>query len=784
MKMMRKILLFILFFLVALLAKVYATEMPHKLTISGAIKDKTNGESLIGASIFIKELKTGTITNLYGFYSISLKEAGKYTITYSYTGYNSIEQVFTLSEDKTINIDLEPRQEVLNEFVVSGQRKTENIKANEMSVVKMDIKTIRKIPSLMGEVDVIKALQLLPGVQATSEGSSGFSVRGGSPDQNLILLDEATVYNASHLMGFFSVFNNDAIKDVKLYKGDIPPAAGGRLSSLLDVRMKDGNSKKLSGTGGIGTISSRLTLEGPLAKGKMSYVVSGRRTYADLFLLMASDKSLRDNTLYFYDLNTKVNYTIDDNNRLFISGYFGRDVFKNKDFQLSWGNTTATIRWNHLFSKQLFSNFTIIRSKFDYGLGVPAGRADSFEWKSNLEDYSAKADFGYYPNTSNTIKFGVSSTYHKFIPGTARGLGDNSFFTEYSVPNNNAIEHAIYIGNDQQIGSLLTIKYGLRYTVFQNIGKGVIYNYDNSFNSIDSTVYGKGDIFNTLSGLEPRLGFTYTLNEFSSIKANYSRTKQYIHLASNSTSGTPLDIWFPSSPNVAPQVADQFALGYFRNFHNNTIETSVEAYYKKNYNAIDFKDHAELLLNPKLEGELRFGDAESYGLELFFKYQKDKLNGWVSYTLSKSTRKIEEINDGKRYPSPYDKPHNVSVVLNYELNKRFTFGMNWVYASGAPVTFPTGRAIIGNKIVPVYSDRNAYRLPAYHRMDVSVTYYEKERPKRRWQGEWNFSLYNAYGRKNAWVINFVEDQDNPNIIYAEKTYLFSFVPAITYNFHF
>ncbi len=783
MKVLHKFLLLILFFLIGTAVKLYPAEMPGKLTISGAIKDKKNGESLIGATVFVKELKTGTTSNLYGFYSISLQE-GKYTIAYSYMGYFTVEQTITLTSNKTVNIDLEPKLEVLNEVVVTGQRKTENVSANEMSVVKMDIKTIRKIPSLMGEVDVIKAIQLLPGVQATSEGSSGFSVRGGSPDQNLILLDEATVYNASHLMGFFSVFNNDAIKDVKLYKGDIPPSAGGRLSSLLDVRMKDGNSKKRTGTGGIGTISSRLTLEGPLAKGKMSYVVSGRRTYADLFLRLSNKKELRDNTLYFYDLNTKVNYQIDENNRIFVSGYFGRDVFKNSDFQMAWGNTTTTLRWNHLFSKQLFSNFTLIRSKFDYSLGIPEGQAESFNWTSNLEDYSANADFGFYPNTTNTVKFGISSTYHKFVPGTAKGLGDNSFFTEYSVPNNNVLEHAVYASNEQQIGAIITVKYGLRYSLFQNIGSGILYNFDKEFNSIDSTVYSKGVIFNTFSGIEPRIGVTYSINEYSSVKANYSRTKQYIHLASNSTSGTPLDIWFPSSPNVKPQLADQFALGYFRNFNNNTIETSVEGYFKKNHNAIDFKDHAELLLNKKLEGELRFGTAESYGVEFFFKYQKDKLNGWVSYTLSKSTRKIEDINEGKRYPSSYDKPHNISVVLNYEYTKRISAGMNWVFASGSPVTFPTGRAIIGNKIVPVYSDRNAYRMPAYHRMDVSVTIKDKERSDRKWNGEWNFSVYNAYGRKNAWVINFVEDQDNPNTIYAEKTYLFSIVPSITYNFNF
>lgn len=764
-------------------ATIYAENPVKNLTISGVIKDKANGEILIGATVFVKEMKTGTSSNIYGFYSISMAE-GTYHVTYSFMGYESIEKVIKLDANTTVNIELQMKEELLKEVVVVGERKSENVKSNEMGVVKMDIKTIRKIPSLMGEVDIIKAIQLLPGVQTTSEGATGFSVRGGSPDQNLILLDEAVVYNASHLMGFFSVFNNDAIKDVKLYKGDIPPSAGGRLSSLLDVRMKDGNSKKMTGTGGIGTISSRFTLEGPIKKDKISYVLSARRTYADLFLRLSSKEELKDNTLYFYDINGKINFQLDDNNRIFLSAYMGRDVFKNPDFKMSWGNLTTTLRWNHLFNKKLFSNFTIIQSKFDYGLGVPEGQASSFKWIASLNDYSAKADFGFYPNTNNTIKFGIQSTLHHFEPGVAKGTGDESFMSEWKVNHNSSLEHAIYIGNEQQIGANLSLKYGLRYSVFQNIGYGVQYHYNDQYVMVDSTVYKKGEIFNTYSGLEPRLGINYSLTETSSIKANYSRTKQYIHLASNSTSGTPLDIWFSSSPNVKPQVADQFAVGYFRNFKNNSIETSIEAYYKKNYNAIDFKDQAELLLNKYLEGELRFGTAESYGVEFFVKYQKQKFSGWISYTLSKSTRKIETVFDGKAYPSNCDKPHNIAVVANYDLSKRIVLGLNWVFASGAPITFPTGRFVYGNIIGPVYSDRNSYRMPAYHRLDLSLTLKEKEKPGKKWHGEWNLSLYNAYARKNAWVINFVPDNENPNVTYAEMTYLFGIVPSITYNFNF
>jgi hypothetical protein len=585
-------------------------------------------------------------------------------------------------------------------------------------------------------------------------------------------------------MGFFSVFNNDAIKDVKLYKGDLPPFAGGRISSLLDVRMKDGHAKKFHGTGGIGSISSRLTLEGPLAKDRSSFMISGRRTYADVFLLFAKNDNLKNSDLYFYDVNAKLNYTFNDNNRLFISGYLGRDVFRNNDFELNWGNTTMTLRWNHLFSARLFSNFSVVYSKFDYGLGVPPGKPESFTWTSHLKDYSFKADFGYYPNPDNTVKFGFSSTVHHFEPGLAEGQGDSSIFTKYEVPHNTALEHALYIGNEQTIGGNLSLRYGLRASFFQNIGFGVLYNYDDAHNATDSTVYPRGEIYNNYFGLEPRLGFSYSLNEISSIKGSYSRTRQYIHLASNSTSGTPLDIWIPSSPNVAPQVADQVSVGYYRNFLAGMMETSAEIYYKKNYNALDFKDFAELVLNPKIEGELRFGSAQSYGLELYVRMEKKKLSGWISYTLSRSFREIPEINHGNVYPSTYDKPHNISVVVNYNASRRISIGANWVFASGAPVTFPTGRAEIGNVIIPIYSDRNSYRMPAYHRMDLSLTLFPREKENRKWYGEWNFSVYNAYARKNAWVINFVQDPNDPNVTYAEMTYLFSIIPAITYNFKF
>lgn len=764
-------------------------EIAVKYTLSGHIHDQRTGEDLIGATVYIKEIKTGTTSNIYGFYSISLV-SGLYTVVYSYVGYTPVEKVFDLKENITFDVDLGLANQELEEVVVTGEAVNANVTQAEMSAIKMDTKTIKQIPALMGEVDIIKAIQLLPGVQSISEGSSGFSVRGGSLDQNLIQLDEATVYNASHLMGFFSVFNNDAIKDVKLYKGDIPASSGGRLSSLLDVRMKDGNTKRFSGTGGIGTISSRLTLEGPIIKDKASFIVSGRRTYADLFLKLNSDPAVRDNTLYFYDFNAKVNYEINENNRVFVSAYYGKDVFKNPDFKMMWGNSTLTTRWNHLFSKKLFSNFTILYSKFDYELGVPEGSSSSFEWIANLKDYGARADFTYYLNTNNTLKFGTSATFHNFIPGTARGLGSEAFLTEYEVENNNALESAIYASNEQKIGSRLIAKYGLRFSHFVNVGHSTIYNYDDHYELVDSTVYDKGEFFSPYYGLEPRLGLTYILNEFSSIKASYSRTRQYIHLAQNSTAGTPLDIWFPSSPNVKPQIADQVALGYFRNFRHNTIETSVEGYYKKFNNAVDFKDHAELLLNKLFEGELRFGEGQAYGLEFFFRYEIKKFSGWVSYTLSRTERRtstpyVEDgINKNQTYLASWDKPHNVAIVLNYNMSQRLIMGATWVYNTGSAVTFPVGRIQVGNEYIPIFSERNGYRMPDYHRLDVSVTLLGKQKPGKNWNWDLNFSAYNAYARKNPWVINFKSDAENPNETYAEMIYLFSIVPSVTFNFRF
>lgn len=754
-----------------------------RYTISGKLTEKESGEALVGATIYVKELKTGAVSDIYGNYSLTLGE-GRYSLVYSYVGFVKIERSVNLHSHQKISLELDRAEKMLKEVEIRSDKDNKNVIKPEMSTFRMDIKTIQKIPALMGEVDIIKAIQLLPGVQSVGEGSSGFSVRGGAPDQNLILLDEATIYNASHMMGFFSVFNNDAIKDVKLWKGDIPANYGSRLASVLDVRMKEGNSKKLEINGGLGIISSRLTVEAPVVKDRVSFIASGRRTYADLFLPLSSNKEMRTSRLYFYDFNAKVNYRIDENNQVFLSGYFGRDVFKNSLMSMQWGNETATVRWNHLFSKKVFSNFSFVYSDYNYRIGTKMGEVNSFEWLSRLRDIGLRADLSYYPNTSNTVKFGANVVYHMFQPGFSKAAGNETVYNEVKMPGNYTLEPAIYCSNEQHLNEKFTVKYGLRFPMFQNIGPGTVYHFDSSFKAADTSYYKSGDVYHTYAGIEPRLGLLYEFNSLSSVKASYARTYQYLQLAQNSTVGTPVDVWFPASPNVKPQVADQIAVGYFRNFRRNTIETSVEGYYKWMKNVVDFKDFAQLMLNTRLEGEIRSGKAWSYGIEFLVRMNEKRISGWISYTYSRTFRQIEGINGGKSYPAPYDKPHNISVVLNYVISQRVNVSANWVYATGAPVTYPTGRAEVEGKIIPVYSDRNAYRYPDYHRLDLSLSWLSKPNPAKKFSWDLNFSVYNAYNRHNTWSINFAQDDAGSSRTYAEKIYLFGIIPSITFNFHF
>ena len=753
----------------------------QKHTISGSVKDATTGEELIGASVYHMPSSSGATTNVYGFYSLSLP-SGKYELTVSYIGYDTRKLQVDLAEDVKMDIELTPTSVEIGTAVIEGENDAvENVEGVEMSKVKMSMEAIKKIPAFMGEVDVIKAIQMLPGVQTVGEGNSGFYVRGGAVDQNLILLDEAAVYNASHLLGFFSVFNSDAIRDVQLYKGGIPSRYGGRLSSVLDIRMREGNMKTYCAEGGVGTVASRLTLTGPIVKDKGAFLVSGRRTYADVFLKLSNNEAQRNTKLFFYDFNAKANYKLGENDRVYLSGYFGRDVFGFSDlFRIEWGNATGTARWNHVYSNKLFSNLTFIYSNFDYSLSQDVSDF-GFLWESNIEDISLKYDFTYYLNPNNTLEFGAIATKRKVNPGFARGTGENSVIGEIRVPENNALETGLYVSNEHSITDWLTAVYGLRWSTFSNMGQATQWSYDAAYNPVDSTVYNSWDIYNTYNNLEPRLGMNIRLSKNQSIKASYNRTAQYIQLASNGTSSSPLDIWFPSSPNVKPQRADQVALGYFQNFMDNTIEGSVEVYYKKMDNAIDFKNHAELLLNQHLEGELRFGEARSYGLEFMVRKQQGRVSGLVSYTLARTEKLIPDVSPDW-YPTKYDKTHDISCLLSVQITDRLTAGVNWVYSTGAAVTMPTGRFEYMGELVPVYSDRNAARMPAYHRGDISIAWASKQKPERKWEGELILSVYNVYYRKNPYAINFRQDPDNPNEAYAEMTYLLPILPAITYNF--
>lgn len=760
-----------------------AVKAQDKHTVSGTVTDEATGETLIGATVFVEGQQKGTATNIYGFYSLTLPE-GSYKLKVSFIGYEALIQDVDLTQDRRLDVKLTPAGIQVGEAVVEAENPAkQNVESVQMSAVNMQMDQIKKIPAFMGEVDVIKAIQLLPGVMAAGEGSSGFFVRGGAVDQNLILLDESPVYNASHLLGFFSVFNSDAIKDVQLYKGGIPARYGGRLASVLDIRMKEGNNQTWGAEGGIGTIASRLTIQGPIKKDKGSILLAGRRTYADLFLLASREEALRNTSLYFYDTNLKANYQLGDNDRLYLSGYFGRDVFGFSDlFRIAWGNTTGTLRWNHLYNSKLFSNLTVTYSDYDYSL-EQVDEQFGFLWESNITDLTVKLDYNYFINPNNTLQFGVMGTYREMMPGFARGTGDQSILNSVRVPDNNSLEYGIYISNEQSITDALTAVYGVRYSLFQNIGAGTVYNFGADFGVTDSSVYDAGEVFNTYGGFEPRIGLNYRIDERSSIKASYNRTMQYLQLASNSTSASPLDVWFSASPNVEPQIADQVAIGYFRNLFDDQIEASVEFYYKDMQNTIDFANHADLLLNPYIEGELRFGDARAYGAEFMLRKQSGKFTGILSYTLSRSERNIPDIEEGW-YPSNFDRTHDISAVLAYDLNKQWSFGLNWVYQTGNAVTLPTGRFEYMGMVVPVYSERNGERMPAYHRLDLSATLRPKKNDNRDWYGEWVFSVYNAYNRHNPYVITFRQDAVDPNTTYAEQTYLLPIIPAVTYNFKF
>ncbi|PWW26698.1 MULTISPECIES: TonB-dependent receptor [unclassified Chryseobacterium] len=749
-------------------------------SVSGTVKDKKNGELLIGVSVKVSEDPSiNVVANEYGFYSLSLPE-GNYTLVISYPGYQDFEQKINVDQNIKLDLPLLPSESVekaIDEVVITGIKKDKNLTSAQMGAETLSIKNIEKLPVLFGEKDVMKTIQLLPGIKSNGEGSSGFSVRGGATDQNLILLDEAPVYNASHLLGFFSTFNSDALKDASIIKGNSPAQYGGRLSSVLDVKMKDGNNKDYNINGGIGLISSRLSVEGPIQKEKSSFIVSGRRTYADLFL--KANKDYKDNKLYFYDLNLKANYQINENNRIYLSGYFGRDVLGLGDtFNTDWGNTTATLRWNSIISSKLFSNTSFIYSNYDYKISLKNDDT-VFDLNSKIRDWNLKQDFTWFAGNKHSVRFGLQSIYHTLTPSSASGTTVSSFARNprYSW------ENAVYINDDYKATEKLTINYGARLSMFSVLGGDTFNTYENGVLT-DSKFLEKGKFGKTYVNIEPRISANYRINEVSSVKAGYSRNTQNLHLLSNSNSGNPTDQWIGSSYTVKPEIADQISLGYSRNFNNNNYELNAEVYYKDMKNQIDFKNGAQIGFDTgaDVESELLFGKGRAYGLELIAKKKSGKLTGWISYTLSKTERKINGINNNEWYNARMDKTHDLSVVATYQLNPKWSFSGLFVYSTGNAVTFPTGKYELNGQTVFQYSNRNADRMPAYHRMDLSATY--EPSSNKRFRGSWTFGIYNLYGRENAYTINFEDNPDRPGTTRAMQTSLFRWVPNITYNFKF
>lgn len=746
-----------------------------KVTVSGTVTDASTGESLIGANIIIQGTNIGTSSNQYGFYSITLDE-GRYTLICSYIGYQTkIINDLELNNSLKIGIELEPISVSVGEVVVEDTEYEQNINSSNMGVNILNPKNVEMVPVLFGEQDIIKTMQLMPGISTVGEGSSGFIVRGGSIDQNQILLDEAVVYNASHLLGFFSVFNSDAIKNVKVIKGNFPAEYGGRLSSVMDIKMKEGNNKNYAFSGGLGLIASRLTVEGPIEKDKSSFIVTGRRTYLDLFLPLAGS-DYEGSKLYFYDLNAKANYILGEHDRIYLSGYFGRDVISVEDlFGLDWGNATTTFRWNHIFGDKLFMNLTGIYSEYDYDIELN-DREETARIASGIRDIVGKIDFNYYINERNTFNWGTQITKQNISPGEI-SPGPGSNFNPKKIEETKAYEASAYISHELKLGKF-NFNYGLRFSNYLLVGPGNVYSFDEEGNMINIERFESGEIIKSYNGLEPRISAVYFLNNSNSIKAAYSRNRQYLHLLSSSNAGTPVDIWQASTKNVKPGIADQYSIGYFQNFDDNNYEFSIEAYYKNLKNQIEFKSGTDIVLNEFVEGDLEFGRGWSYGIELMLKKNIGNLSGWVGYTLSKTERQFPGIDDGRVFPASQDRTHDISLVGMYKLDENWSFSFNWIYQTGNATTFPNGKYIFEGMTVNYVTERNGYRMPAYHRMDFGATYNFSP------ASSLNISIYNVYGRKNAYSIIFRENENDPIQTEAVRYALFSIVPSITYNFRF
>lgn len=784
----------ILSMLVFLFASVLHAYSQEKVTLSGTITNKSNSETLIGASIYIPEAKVGITTNSYGFYSTTLPK-GTYTIIISHVGYDRQEEKITLTENTKRNFGMTENSKTLDEVLIKTNTPQVNIRKPEMSTNKLSIATIKKMPAVLGEVDVLKSILQLPGVTNAQEGATGFNVRGGSVDGNLVLLDEAVVYNTSHLFGFFSVFNADVIKDLKLYKGGIPANFGGRISSVLDIYQKEGNNQKFHVNGGIGLVSSRLLVEGPIAKDKSSFVVAGRGSYAHLFLKMANEP----NSAYFYDLNTKFNYKFNDKNNVFVSGYFGTDNLNfNNSFINTYGNRLFNLRWNHIFSNKIFANASAIYSDYDYQIKI---KTIGMDWKAEVKNYNFKYDFKHYVSNNLTLNYGINSIYYDFNPGTIKPYGVSSAINPDQLAKKYAYENAAYISADQRLSDKLSVNYGLRYSNFQRVGAQEVYTYANDqpviynkefhiYEEADPTGainYKKNKKIASFGNLEPRVAIAYSLNNDNSIKASYNRMSQYVHLISNTASASPLDIWAPSDKYLKPEILDQVALGYFHNFKDDKYSLEAETFYKKIKNKADYIDGADLLGIDAIERVLLNGEARAYGLELMLKKNTGKLTGWVSYTLSKAQqrtpgRNADEpgINNGEWYRANYDKLHNLSVTGAYSVSPKWSLGAILTFQTGKAATFPNGKYLYQSVTVASYGARNENSLSAYHRLDVSATYTPKPNKKTGWQGEWNFSIYNLYNRNNAASYSFRQNEETGRNE-TRRISIFGIVPSVAYN---
>lgn len=760
---------------------VVALACGQTASLSGHVKNGESGESLSGAVVRVNGLESSTSTNSYGFYSLSLPN-GTHVVEVTYVGFQPRLDTLRVNGNLKRDFELTSVANAIEEVVVSARSESDNVTSPQMGNLNFTMEELKNVPVIFGEQDVLKAIQLMPGVATGGEGSSSFYVRGGSGDQNLILLDEATVYNASHLMGFFSTFNSDAVKEATLYKGGVPAQYGGRISSVLDISMLEGNNKHFAAEGGVGLIASRLKLEGPLVRDRGSFMISGRRTYADLFLKLSNDETVKNSQLYFYDLNAKMNFKVNEKNRVYLSGYFGKDDLGYSDlFGFDWGNATATVRWNSILNPKLFSNTTMIYSDFSYNVDVNSDNAD-FSISSKIRNWNLKQDFSLYAANNHTLRFGLNVLHQRVMPASL-AAAQESEVNSINIEDRNGLEAAAYLSHEWKAGDRLSLIYGVRLTDFMVMGPGTFYDFDREGAPISEQRFNSRIIKHYLN-LEPRLSLALLLDERQSVKASFNRMTQHLHQLTNTTASLPTDQYVLSSLNIRPQIADQVAVGYFRNFQQNQYEFSAETYFKKMHHQIDFRNGADLQANKYMEGDLLYGQGRAYGVELLLRKNKGRLTGWLGYTLARSERQFDDINQGTWFAARQDRTHDLSAVGIYQLNKRWAVGATFVFNTGHAITFPSGKYEVEGTTMFYYTERNGYRMPNYHRLDLSATYEPQRRADRTFHSSWSFGLYNVYNRKNAYIIDFREQKQNPNITEAYKIALFGIVPSVTWNFKF